>query len=151
MKALKKANKDRRKDICTKVREDGPFVEAGENDNLLISKVAQDPDAIGVLGYSFLEENAERVKPVSIGGVAPTSETISSLAYPGARKLYIYVKGQHMQAKPKIRDFIAAYAKASGKGGTLARRGLVPLGDADAATAARQATELKPVDAAALK
>jgi phosphate transport system substrate-binding protein len=151
MKALKDSDKDKHKDICTKIREDGNFVEAGENDNLLVQKVAGDPGTLGVLGYSFLEENAERVKPVSIAGVAPTSETISSLAYPGARKLYIYIKGQHMQAKPRIRDFIAAYAKAWGKGGTLARRGLVPLGDADAATATRQATELKPLDPATLK
>ncbi len=151
MKALKASDSDKHKDLCTKIREDGNFVEAGENDNLLVQKVAGDPGTLGVLGYSFLEENAERVKPVSIAGVAPTAETISNLAYPGARMLYIYVKGQHIQAKPKIRDFIAAYAKASGAGGTLARRGLVPLAGADAAAAARQATELKPVDAAALK
>jgi phosphate transport system substrate-binding protein len=91
------------------------------------------------------------VKPVSIAGIAPTAETISNLTYPGARKLYIYVKGEHMQAKPLLRNFVAAYAKAWGKGGALERLGLVPLGDADAATSARQATELKPLDPAGLK
>ena len=151
MKALKETDSDRHKDICTKIREDNLFVEAGENDNLLVQKVAADPGSLGVLGYSFLEENIDRVKPVSIAGVAPTSETISNLAYPGARKLYIYVKGEHIQAKPKIRDFIAAYAKAWSKGGPLERIGLVPFGGSDASAAAAQATALAPVDASTLK
>ncbi|MBA3511812.1 substrate-binding domain-containing protein [Sphingomonas sp.] len=151
MKALKDSDSDRHKDICTKIREDGLFVEAGENDNLLVQKVAADPGALGVLGYSFLDENADRVKPVRIGGVNPTAETISNLTYPGARKLYIYVKGEHMRAKPKIRDFIAAYASAWGKGGALERIGLVPLDAADASAATRQATELAPLDPAMLK
>jgi phosphate transport system substrate-binding protein len=150
MKALKDSDKDKHKDICTKVREDGAFVEAGENDNLLVQKVAADPGTLGVLGYSFLEENADRVRAVPIAGVQPTGETISNLNYPGARKLFIYVKGDHMQAKPKLRDFVAAYAKAWGKGGPLERRGLVPLADADLASATRQATELKPLDGSSL-
>ena len=151
MKALKDSDADKHKDICTKIREDGLFVEAGENDNLLVQKVAADPGTLGVLGYSFLEENADRVKPVSIAGITPTAETISNLTYPGARKLYIYVKGEHMQAKPSIREFVATYAKAWGKGGTLERIGLVPFGSADATAASAQATALKPLDPAGLK
>ncbi|MGI8611704.1 MAG: substrate-binding domain-containing protein [Sphingomicrobium sp.] len=151
MKELKKSDEDKHKDICTKVREDGAFVEAGENDNLLVQKVAADPGTLGVLGYSFLEENADKVKPVSVNAVAPTIETISNLTYPGARKLYIYVKGEHMQAKPSIREFVAAYAKAWGKGGALERIGLVPFGGADLTSATSQATDLKPLDSAALK
>jgi phosphate transport system substrate-binding protein len=151
MKELKKSDEDKHKDICTKVREDGAFVEAGENDNLLVQKVAGDPGSLGVLGFSFLEENADKVKPVSVNGIAPTAESISNLTYPGARKLYIYVKGEHMQAKPSIRDFIAAYAKAWGKGGILERIGLVPFGSADATAAGQQATALKPLDPAGLK
>jgi phosphate transport system substrate-binding protein len=151
MKELKKSDEDKHKDICTKVREDGAFVEAGENDNLLVQKVTADPGTLGILGYSFLEENADKVKPVSIAGVAPTTATISDLSYPGARKLYIYVKGEHMQAKPKIKDFVAAYAKAWNKGGPLERIGLVPLGPADAGSATEQATALAPIDPATLK
>jgi phosphate transport system substrate-binding protein len=151
MKALKDTDADKHKDICTKIREDGAFVEAGENDNLLVQKVAADAGTLGVLGYSFLEENADRVKPVSIAGVAPTAETIGNLSYPGARKLYIYVKGEHIQAKPGIRAFVAAYAKAWGKGGALERIGLVPFAAADAGAAAQQATALKPLDPAGLK
>ena len=151
MKELKKSDEARHKDICTKVREDGAFVEAGENDNLLVQKVSADASAVGILGFSFLEENADKVKPVQLAGVAPTEETIANLTYPGSRKLYIYAKGEHMAAKPSMKGFIAAYAKAWGKGGTLERRGLVPFAGADAASAAAQATALKPLDPAGLK
>ncbi len=151
MAALKKSDEDKHKEICTKIREDGAFVEAGENDNLIVQKVAQDPGTIGVLGYSFLEENADKVKPVTVNGVSPTEATIGSLEYPGARKLFIYLKGPHLQAKPAIRKFVETYAQMWGKGGPLEQRGLVPLGDADAAASVKQAAELKPLDASALK
>ncbi|MES2120875.1 MAG: substrate-binding domain-containing protein [Pseudomonadota bacterium] len=151
MKALKKSNEDQHKQICTKIREDGAFVEAGENDNLLVQKVAGDSGTLGILGYSYLEQNADKVRPVQIAGVAPTEETIANLSYPGARKLYVYIKGEHMQAKPKLRDFVAQYSKMWSKGGTLERRGLVPFGASDASSAAQQATDLKPLDPATLK
>ncbi len=151
MKALKKSNEDQHKQVCTKIREDGAFVEAGENDNLLVQKVAGDPGTLGVLGYSYLEGNADKVRAVKIAGVAPTEATIADLSYPGARKLYIYVKGEHMQAKPKLRDFVAAFANLWGQGGGLERRGLVPFAGADAAAAAAQASDLKLLDAAGLK
>jgi phosphate transport system substrate-binding protein len=151
MQALKKSDEAKHKEICTKVREDGAFVEAGENDNLLVQKVAADPGTLGVLGYSYLQENADKVRPVKIAGVAPTEQTISDLSYPGARKLYIYVKGEHMRAKPRLKDFVATYAKAWGKGGSLERIGLVPFSGADASAAAAQATALKPLDPSTLK
>jgi phosphate transport system substrate-binding protein len=151
MKALAKSDEAKHKDLCTKVREDGVYVEAGENDNLLVQKVAADPGTLGVLGYSYLEENADKVRPVSIAGVAPTEQTISDLSYPGARKLYIYVKGEHLVAKPKIKDLVAAYAKAWVKGGPLERIGLVPFGGADASAAATQASALTPLDPSTLK
>jgi phosphate transport system substrate-binding protein len=151
MKALAKSNEDQHKDYCTKVREDGAFVEAGENDNLLVQKVSADPGTLGVLGYSYLEQNADKVRPVRIAGIAPTEETIANLSYPGARKLFIYVKGEHLQAKPKLRDFVAQYAKMWGKGGPLERRGLVPFGGADATGAEQQASALKRLDPATLK
>ena len=151
MKALKESDEARHKDVCTKVREDGAFVEAGENDNLLVQKVSADPGTIGILGYSFLEENADKVSPVQINGVSPTEATIADLSYPGARKLYIYLKGEHLAAKPALREFVAAYAKSWGKGGPLEQRGLVPLGGSDAEAAARQASELKPLDPSTLK
>jgi phosphate transport system substrate-binding protein len=151
MKELKKADDKAHKEVCTKIREDGDYVEAGENDNLLVQKVSADPGALGVLGYSFLEENLDKVAPVSIAGIAPTETTISDLSYPGSRKLFIYVKGEHIAAKPAIKQFIDAYSKAWVKGGMLAKRGLVPLHDADAAAATAQAAALKPLDPASLK
>ena len=151
MKELKKSDEAKHKDICTKVREDGAYVEAGENDNLLVQKVSVDPGAIGVLGYSFLEENADKVKPVQLAGVAPTEETIANLSYPGSRKLFVYIKGEHMAAKPSIKGFIEAYSKAWGKGGRLEKRGLVPFAGADATAATEQAAALKPLDPAGLK
>ncbi len=151
MKALKKANSDEHKTTCTKIREDGAYVEAGENDNLLVQKVAADPGALGVLGYSFLEENADKVAAVSIAGVTPTAATISDLSYPGSRKLFVYIKGEHIAAKPSIKQFVETYAQGMGAGGMLAKRGLVPLGSADAAAATAQAAALKPIDPASLK
>src|SRR4030095_16903243 len=111
MKALKKSDEAKHKDLCTKVREDGAFVEAGENDNLLVQKVSADKETLGILGYSFLEQNADKIRPVKIDGIAPSEATIADLSYPGARTLYIYVKGEHMAAKPQLRQFVAQFAK----------------------------------------
>jgi phosphate transport system substrate-binding protein len=151
MKVLKKSNEDQHKDVCTKIREDGAYVEAGENDNLMVQKVSADPGTLGILGFSYLDENADKVRPVQIAGVTPTEETIANLSYPGARKLYIYLKGEHMRAKPKMRDFVAQYAKMWGKGGKLERIGLVPFSGADATAAEQQATALAPLDPSTLK
>ena len=151
MKALKKSDEDRHKDVCTKIREDGAFVEAGENDNLLVQKVSADPAALGVLGYSFLEENADKIRAVELNGQTPTAETITSLSYPGARKIYLYVKGEHVAAKPAIRDFLSMYGRMIASGGVLERRGLVPFGAAELGQAQEQATKLAPLSAADLK
>ncbi|HEX8263558.1 MAG TPA: substrate-binding domain-containing protein [Allosphingosinicella sp.] len=151
MKALKESDKDRHKDLCTKVREDGAYVEAGENDNLLVQKVAANPGAIGVLGYSFLEENADKVRGIPLGGVAPTAQTISSLTYPGARQLYLYAKGEHLNVIPGMKEFLAEYARASAKGGYLERRGLIPSPADVQAKGAEAATRLEPMTADGLK
>jgi phosphate transport system substrate-binding protein len=151
MKALKESDKDRHKDLCTKVREDGAYVEAGENDNLLVQKVAANPGAIGVLGYSFLEENMDKVKGIPLGGIAPTAETISGLTYPGARQLYVYVKGEHLNVIPGMREFLAEYARAWAKGGYLERRGLIPSPADVQARGSEAATKLTPMTADGLK
>ena len=151
MQALKKSNEGEHKQTCTKIREDGAYVEAGENDNLLVQKVAADAGTLGVLGYSYLEQNADKIRPVKIAGVAPTEATIADLSYPGARKLYIYLKGEHIAAKPKLRDFVAQFAKMWSAGGPLERHGLVPFAGADATAATQQSTALKPLDPSILK
>jgi phosphate transport system substrate-binding protein len=151
MKALKASDEARHKDVCTRVREDGVFVEAGENDNLLVQKVEADPGTVGVLGYSFLSENADKIRPLEINGVLPTQATIQDLSYPGARRMYLYVKGEHAAVKPAIGAFLAQFVKDWGPGGLLEQRGLVPFTGADATAAAAAATNLQPLDAAALK
>ena len=151
MKALKETDKDRHKELCTKIREDGAYVEAGENDNLLVQKVSANPGAIGILGYSFMEENAGTVRGIPLGGIAPTAATISDLSYPGARQVYIYAKGEHMNVIPGMKEFLAEYAKAWGKGGYLEQRGLIPSPADVQAKAAKAVQSLTPVNAAELK
>jgi phosphate transport system substrate-binding protein len=151
MKALKEENENQFKEVCTRVREDNAFVEAGENDNLIVQKVAQDPGTVGILGYSFLEANADRVKPVTVNGVTPTEATISSLEYPGARKMFVYLKGAHVPVKPSLREFMQNYARMWVKGGPLERRGLVPLAGADLEASTQQAAQLRPLEPGELK
>ncbi|MDT9598431.1 substrate-binding domain-containing protein [Sphingosinicella rhizophila] len=151
MKALKDSDSDKHKDICTKIREDGTYIEAGENDNLLVQKVAQSPGTIGVLGYSFLEENTDKVRGIPLAGIEPNAETISSLEYPGARMLYLYVKGDHVAAVPGMKEFLAEYAKAWSAGGYLERRGLIPAPADAQAKATQAATALTPLAAGELK
>jgi phosphate transport system substrate-binding protein len=151
MKALKASDADRHKEICTKVRTDGAYIDATENDNLMVQKVAANPGSIGILGYSFLEENAAKVRGIPIAGIAPTAATIGDLSYPGARMLYLYVKGEHMAAIPGIREYIAEFAKGWGEGGYLTRRGLIPSPAAQMAAQMETARSLKPMDGADLK
>lgn len=151
MKALKTSDSDRHKDVCTKIREDGAYVEAGENDNLLVQKVAANPGSLGVLGYSFFEENTDKVSAIPLGGIAPNAETISSLEYPGARQIYVYVKGEHMNVIPGMKEFLAEYAKGWIDGGYLSERGLIPSPANVQAAALATTTAPKPVTAAELK
>jgi phosphate transport system substrate-binding protein len=149
MKALKDSDKDRHRTVCTQLREDGAFIEAGENDNLLMQRVADNQGAIGVLGYSFLEENRDRVRGIPIAGVEPTSETIQNFTYPGARQMYIYVKGEHMNVIPGLREFLAEYARGWEPGSYLSQRGLIPSPPEVRARAAQQVqnpTPLTPAD-----
>ncbi|HET9865472.1 MAG TPA: PstS family phosphate ABC transporter substrate-binding protein [Steroidobacteraceae bacterium] len=113
---------------CDTLREDGSYVEAGENDNLIVQKLAANPTAAGIFGYSFLEENLDKLKGAVLEGVSPTFETISSGKYPASRPLYIYVKKQHVKVIPGIEEFLAEYTseKALGDEGYLAGKGLIP-------------------------
>ena len=111
--------------ICHDVRDDGAYVEAGENDNLIVQKIAQDPKAIGVFGFSFLEENADRLKGVPMDGVEPTYETISDFSYPGSRPLYIYIKKAHLDTVKPLNDYVLEWTKAWGEDGYLKEKGMV--------------------------
>ncbi len=129
MKALKDSNEDEFKKICTEVRGDGAYVDAGENDNLIVQKIEANPKAIGVFGFSYLEENADKLKGLTMSGIMPTYEAISSFEYPGARPLYIYVKKAHLGAIPGLKEYVTEWTKNWSKGGLLAKQGMVVAPD----------------------
>jgi phosphate transport system substrate-binding protein len=147
MKALKSQDEDRHKSLCSRIREDGAFVEAGENDNLLIQRVSENQGAVGVLGYSFVEENLDRVRGIAINGIAPSAETIQALDYPGARELYVYVKGEHLNVVPGLREFLLEYARGWAPNGYLQDRGLIPAPDPRRAEAAQTIQTARPLTA----
>lgn len=151
MSALKKTDEDRHKDICSKVREDGAYVDAGENDNLIVQKLGANPQAVGIFGYSFLEENAATLHGVPFNGVSPSYEAIANSSYPGARPLYVYVKKQHLNAIPGLKQFVAEYASAWNPGGYLVRRGLIAAPEPVRAANAAAAAAMTTLDASALK
>lgn len=124
-KALKAENRERYDEICTRVRDDGAYVDKGENDNLIVQTLATNPNAIGIFGYSYLEENEDRLHGIPLDGVTPSYETISTGRYPGARPLYLYVKKAHLNAVPGLKSFLNEYAQSWGPEGPLARRGLI--------------------------
>ena len=151
MLALKKSDENRFKAICTGVREDGAYVESGENDNLIVQKLESNPGTIGLFGYSYLEENADKLKGIAINGVVPTYNSIAAFKYPGSRPLYIYVKNAHVRAIPAIKAYVAEFTKeaAWGPGGYLVKRGMIAAPTpirAKSAAAARALTPLNPAE-----
>lgn len=151
--ALKKIDEARYNLICKAVREDGGYVEAGENDNLIVQKLIANPGTMGVFGYSYLEENGDRLKGVAINGVTPTYESIASFKYPGARPLFIYVKNAHLKVIPGIRQFVAEYARDTtwGPDGYLRERGMIAA-PADVRTHyAKIAKDMTPLNGGELK
>ena len=121
---------------CSRMRQDGPFVEAGENDNLIVQRLNADPTAMGIFGYSFLFENLDTLKPVYINGVEPNGESIGDKSYPISRPLYFYTKNDHRGVIPNLQEFIEEYMndEALAPGGYLSERGLVNLSDDARAT-----------------
>ncbi|WP_170444645.1 substrate-binding domain-containing protein [Ruegeria arenilitoris] len=119
------------KENCSRMRTDGPFVEAGENDNLIVQRLEADPNAVGIFGYSFLYENLDKLKPVTIEGVEPNADTIADKSYPVSRPLYFYVKNAHRGVIPNLDEFLEEYMSddALASDGYLAERGLVALSD----------------------
>ena len=144
IKALKKQDKQAYKTICHAVREDGAFVEAGENDNLIVQKLEANPGALGIFGYSFLDQNRDKVQGSSINGIAPDFDTIADGSYPVSRSMYFYVKKAHVGVIPGIDEYISIFTDedAWGPYGYLADKGLIPLPDADRESMRTQATSL---------
>lgn len=129
------------------VREDGRYVEAGENDNLIIAKLEADPTALGVFGFSFLDQNASRIKGSKVGGVEPTFANIASGDYPLSRSLYVYVKKAHVGVIPGMQEFVDEFMSdgATGDDGYAVEKGLIPLVGEARKTAVESATDLTPM------
>ena len=122
-KALKDSDKEKYEEICHEVRTDGPYLDTGENDNLIVQKLQSNPNSVGIFGYSFLEENRDVVRGIAVSDVMPTYDAIASGEYPGARPLYIYVKKQHVGVIPGIQEFVSAFVAAGGPEGYLVDAG----------------------------
>jgi len=144
---LEETDEEQWEKICGVMRTDGPFIEAGENDNLIVQRLQADSNALGIFGYSFLYENLDALKPVAVNGVEPSFETIETGAYDISRPLFFYVKNAHRDAIPGLQDFVAEYVSeaAMGPGGYLQARGMTPLGDERRADVQEAAVEGKPM------
>ncbi len=131
IKAMKKADKKAYKALCHTIREDGAFIQAGENDNLIVQKLIANPSAFGIFGFSFLDQNSDTVQGSKINGVAPEFELIADGSYPVSRSLYFYVKKEHVGKTKGMEEFLAEFAndKAWGPEGYLSDKGLIPMSD----------------------
>lgn len=133
IKKLKKSNKKAYKSLCHTIREDGAFIEAGENDNMIVQKLTANPKALGIFGFSFLDQNSDKVQGSLINGKEPSFENIADGAYPVSRPLYFYVKKDHMGMIPGLHEFVLEFSsdKAWGDEGYLTDKGLIPMPEAE--------------------
>jgi phosphate transport system substrate-binding protein len=145
--ALRSQDEARFKRACDSIREDGAYIEAGENDNLIVQKLGANPGAVGVFGFSYLEENKDKLKGAVVDGVSPSFESVASGKYPASRPLFIYVKKAHVGVIPGIPEFLAEYTseKALGEEGYLSEKGLIPPSKAEIGKIRDDAKALKPV------
>jgi phosphate transport system substrate-binding protein len=129
MKKLKEADAKAFEKVWKTIREDGAYIEAGENDNVIVQKIEANPNAVGIFGFSFLEENTSALRGVPLGGIEPSFEAIASGEYKGGRPLFVYIKKQNVGVVPGIQEFAEEYvsSRALGEDGYLAAKGLVPL------------------------
>ena len=134
--------------VSDAVREDGHFVEAGENDNLIVQKLEANPKAVGIFGFSFMDQNADKIKGAIVDGTLPTFENIASGNYPVSRSLFFYVKKEHVGVVPGIAEFVAEFTSedAAGEEGYLVDKGLIPLPEDDLAKFRKDGAELNPLN-----
>ena len=133
IKAMKKTDKNKYKATCHSVREDGAYIEAGENDNLIVQKLDANPDAIGIFGFSFLDQNTDKIQGSFVDGVQPTFDAIADGQYPVSRPLYFYVKKAHADVIPGMTEYLDEFTseKAWGEEGYLSEKGMIPMPDAE--------------------
>lgn len=136
------------KKACHAIREDGAYIEAGENDNLIVQKLEANTNAFGIFGFSFLDQNADKLQGAEVDGVAPEFEKIASGDYEVSRSLYFYVKKEHVGVIPGIAEYVTEFTSegAWGDDGYLAEKGLIPLPKADRDAIAASAAEMKPLE-----
>ena len=149
IKAIKKQDKKKFKAICHGMREDGSYVEAGENDNLIVQKLVANPKALGIFGFSFLEQNSDKVQGSKVDGQLPTFDAISEGDYPVSRSLFFYVKKAHVGVIPGIEEYLAEFTseRAMGEDGYLADKGMIPMMDEERAEVVSNVKNLKPIAA----
>lgn len=145
--ALEDSDEDKFGEVCATMREDGAFIEAGENDTLIVSRLENDPTALGIFGFSFLDQNSDRVKSISVEGHSATFEQIASGDYPVSRPLFFYVKKAHVGVIPGIEEYLAEFTnrRAIGSNGYLVERGLIPLDNAEYSRMKKAVDDLEPL------
>lgn len=126
---IRSNNEKKFKQLAGTLREDGRWIDAGENDNAIVGTLTRTPGSLGVFGYSFLEENQDKVKAAAINGIKPTAATIANGSYPLSRSLFIYVKKANLGSTVGLKEFVSEFLSdaAAGRGGYLQNRGLIPL------------------------
>ncbi len=128
-KVLKESDKTEFEAVCHEIRADGAYIDAGENDNLIVQKLKANPNSVGIFGYSFLEENLDSVRGIPVSGVNPTYDAIASGEYPGARPLFVYVKKQHIGVIPGLQEYLLEFINAGSRDGYLVKAGLIASPD----------------------
>ena len=149
IKAMKKTDKNKYKSVCHTVREDGAYIEAGENDNLIVQKLDANPDALGIFGFSFLDQNTDKIQGSFVDGVQPTFEAIADGSYPVSRPLFFYVKKAHVDKIPGMKGYLKEFTseKAWGDEGYLTDKGLIPMPAAERKQFQDAVVNLKPMTA----
>lgn len=147
IKALKDSDGNQYKSVCHTIREDGAFIEAGENDNLIVQKLEANPSAFGIFGFSFLDQNTDKVKGAEVDGVEPTFDAIADGTYPVSRPLYFYAKKAHVNVIPGFKGFLREFTseRAWGDEGYLSDRGLIPMPLAERSAVAAAVRTLTPL------
>ena len=136
--------------VCRAMRTDGAFVEAGEQDNLIVQKLIEDPNAYGIFGFSYLDQNADKIQGAVLSGVEPSFDAIANGSYKASRALYFYVKHQHIGVVPGIQEYLEEWTKHWGDDGTLVDAGMIPMPKAERDEMIRAIKELPILTADAL-
>jgi phosphate transport system substrate-binding protein len=147
LKKLSKSDSKKYKSIAHTVREDGAYIEAGENDNLIVQKLEANPNALGIFGFSFLDQNMDRIQGSYVDGFQPNFDAIADGTYPVSRPLFFYVKKAHVGVIPGIKEYVAEFTsdKAWGPEGYLSEKGLIPMPDSERSEFEKDAEQLKPL------